>query len=110
MSDQTDNYFKNSISIFKNDYKTEGSNQPDMRGTVELSPEIIKQLQDTGSYQLDVSLWKKVGKSTGKAFLGGQVQLPYKVRKDEVTPDPKPNPNKEVVKDINDFEDEIPFN
>ena len=38
------NHFKDSISVFKNDRKTQGDRQPEFRGTIELSDEIIQAL------------------------------------------------------------------
>ena len=94
------NHFKNSISVFRNDNKTPENKQPEFRGTIELSDEIIDALKETGSYKIDLALWKRT-KPDGAAYLSGQVQLPYALRKEEVAP------SQDIAQALP--EDDIPF-
>ena len=94
------NHFKNSISVFRNDRKTPDNNQPELRGTIELSDEIIQALIDTKSYKIDLALWKR--EANGKSYLSGAVQLPYALRKEEIAPTKSPE-------SFDDIKDDIPF-
>ena len=97
-----ENNFKDSISVFKNDRKTESNNQPHFRGTIELSDEIIQALVDTKSYKIDLSLWKREAKEN-HPILSGAVQLPYALRKEEIAPTTK------APESFDDLKDDIPF-
>jgi len=96
------NHFKNSISVFRNDRKTPDNNQPELRGTIELSDEIIQALIDTKSYKIDLSLWKREVKDNSPV-LSGAVQLPYALRKEEIAPTTK------APESFDDLKDDIPF-
>ena len=97
-----ENNFKDSISVFKNDRKTQGDRQPEFRGTIELSDEIIQALVDTKSYKIDLSLWKREAKEN-HPILSGAVQLPYSLRKEEIAPTTK------APESFDDLKDDIPF-
>jgi len=96
-----ENNFKDSISVFRNDRKTQGDRQPEFRGTIELSDEIIQALIDTKSYKIDLSLWKREVKDNSPV-LSGAVQLPYSLRKEEIAPTKAPE-------SFDDLKDDIPF-
>ena len=97
-----ENNFKDSISVFKNDRKTQGDRQPEFRGTIELSDEIIQALVDTKSYKIDLSLWKREAKEN-HPILSGAVQFPYSLRKEEIAPTTK------APESFDDLKDDIPF-
>jgi hypothetical protein len=96
-----ENNFKDSISVFRNDNKTPENRQPEFRGTIELSDEIIQALVDTKSYKIDLALWKR--EANGKSYLSGAVQLPYALRKEEIAPTTK------APESFDDIKDDIPF-
>ena len=96
------NHFKNSISVFRNDNKTPENKQPEFRGTIELSDEIIDALKETGSYKVDLALWKREVKEN-HPILSGQVQLPYSLRKEEIAPTTK------APESFDDLESDTPF-
>ena len=98
-----ENHFKDSISVFKNDRKTDSNNQPHFRGTIELSDEIIQALVDTKSYKIDLSLWKREVKEN-HPILSGAVQLPYSLRKEEIAPTTTKAPES-----FDQLKDDIPF-
>ena len=97
-----ENNFKDSISVWKNDRKAEGDRQPEFRGTIELSDEIIQALIDTKSYKVEVSLWKREAKEN-HPILSGAIQLPYSLRKDEIAPTTK------APESFDNLKDDIPF-
>ena len=97
-----ENNFKDSISVFRNDRKTPENRQPEFRGTIELSDEIIQALVDTKSYKIDLSLWKREVRDNSPV-LSGAVQLPYSLRKEEGAPTSEP------AKSYDEIEDDIPF-
>ena len=81
---------KGNGTLFRNDYKEEGSNQPDYRGSAVL-------LDDT---DVDLSGWVKKDRN-GKSYLSISIQKPYKKRDTHKT---------EVGKSQDgEFEDDIPF-
>ena len=96
------NHFKDSISVFKNDRKTQGDRQPEFRGTIELSDEIIQALVNTKSYKIDLSLWKREVKEN-HPILSRAVQLHDALRKDEIAPTTK------APESFDDLKDDIPF-
>ena len=98
----TKNDFKNSISVFRNDHKTDENKQPEFRGTVELSPDIIRGLTETNSFKIELSLWKR--EANGKSYLSGQVQLPYALRKEEIAPE-----TQSTQPSVDEKDDFVPF-
>jgi hypothetical protein len=68
------------VSLFRNDKKQPGSNQPDMRGTGILNGEKIK-----------FSLWTK-GEGS-KKFLAGKIELDTYVKSEQNTPTSQDEPD-----------------
>ena len=81
------------ISLFKNDKKQSGSNQPDMRGKALINGQMFK-----------ISVWTK-GTGLSK-FLAGKIELDNYVKSDPVAYNPAHN---EQIPGVTDDEGSLPF-
>lgn len=86
------------ISLFKNDKKTPGSNQPDMRGKAMINGQVFK-----------ISAWSK---GTGDSkFLSGKIELDTYVPAQSAPTNQAPvNPGQgEVIPGVDAEQDDLPF-
>lgn len=72
--------------LFGNDKKVEGSKQPDYRGEITLSADVIREAaRNGGDFTLRLSGWRHQAKNDGRYYLSGRVSLP------ETAPAASPN-------------------
>ena len=105
-------------AIYINNWKKQGSKQPEWTGKVTVTKELLKELvtkikeEQADSVDLRVALWDRVAKdkpdgTAGKEYKYARLDIP---KKQNPAPEPAPAPVPEpepVVDDFND--DDIPF-
>ena len=102
-------------AIYINNWKKQGSAQPEWTRKVTVTKELLKELvtkikeEQADSVDLRVALWDRVAKSNGKEYKYARLDIPKKQNPaPEPAPVPVPVPEPEpVVDDFND--DDIPF-
>lgn len=101
-------YIKGEGNIFKNDYKKLDSH-PDNKGKIRIPKDLLKLMAEefktsnASEIEMDLALWNRVAKKTGKNYQFARLEMPYK----------KPNVEqaKEVVENAvaSELSDEPPF-